>query len=461
MDETISGAGDEAALDHSSAAQGVAGEPGWSLRKLAIRGSLWTFAGYGFNQVVRLGGNIVVAWLLFPEAFGIMGVTFSVLTGLTMFSDVGLGPNIMQNRRGEDPHFLRTAWSVQVIRGGLIFLLTFPLAWVIYLINGQSIFLSMIPVAGLTCAISGFSSVSLFTYNRRLEIGKITILQVAANTLGMAGMIAAVWVVPSVWSLLTAGFVTAVVKLLGSYWYLRDVPMAFEWEHEAVDELVRFGRWIFVGTALTFLVVRLDIFILSGLVGMGVLGLYNIAKSIAVAVIEALGAQANTVLLPVYARLSDRGPEHLRKQTAKLRLMLMAAFLPALWAIAIGGRLFFDVFYDDRYGDAGLMLQLLAAGTVTSVITMTIDPVLLATGNSFRYMLQLASRLALQIIGMSAGAYVGGIIGFIIGLAAADALNYAVLATLVKKYGVWMPLLDGLAFGASALVIGTGWALLW
>jgi len=458
MDETIAGAGEQPSISYAEQSDAFESAP--PLKKLAIRGSLWTLAGYGFNQGIRLAGNIVVAWLLFPEAFGVMGVTFSVLTGLTMFSDVGLGPNIMQNKRGEDPHFLRTAWTVQVLRGLLIFLLTIPLGWVIYLINGQRIFLTVIPVAGLTNVIAGFTSTSIFTYNRRLEIKKITLLQVAANSLGMAGMILAVWLIPSVWSLLTSAFIVAIVKLAGSYWYLPDVRMGLEWDRSAVRELIRFGRWIFVGTALTFMVMRLDIFILSGLVGMGVLGLYNIAKNLALAAVEALGAQANTVLLPVYSRLSDRGGQQLRKQTVKLRLMLMGVFLPPLWALAIGGRLFFHVFYDARYADAGWMLQLMAAGTVASVVTMTIDPVLLAKGDSFRYMLQLASRLVLQVIGMALGAYYGGTVGFIIGLAAADLLNYPVLAGLVRKYGVWLPVLDGLAYGASALVIGLGWFFL-
>jgi len=465
MNETVADAAGESrvsAIESRVSATGSAAEVDSvsPLRKLAIRGSAWTLAGYGFNQGVRLAGNVVVAWLLFPEAFGIMGVTFSVLTGLTMFSDVGLGPNIIQNKRGEDPHFLRTAWTVQVFRGLLIFALTIPLGWVIYFINGQPIFIYVIPVAGLTSVLSGLNSVSIFTYNRRLQIKRITLLQVAANSLGMMGMILAVWLVPSVWSLLASGFIVAIVRLAGSYWYLPDVRMGFEWDTTAVRELVRFGRWIFVSTALTFMVVRLDIFILSGLVGMGVLGLYNIAKSLALAAVEALGAQANTVLLPVYSRLSDKGQDHLRKQTLKLRMTLMAVFLPPLWALAVGGGLFFDMFYDDRYAAAGWMLKLMAAGTVASVVCMTIEPVLLAKGNSFGYMLQLASRLGLQIVGMTIGAYYGGTLGFIIGLAVADLLNYPVLAALVRKYGVWLPALDGAAYAVSALVIGAGWLLL-
>ena len=166
------------------------------------------------------------------------------------------------------------------------------------------------------------------------------------------------------------------------------------------------------------------------------------------------------MLLPVYSRLSDKGGEHLRRQTVKMRLMLMGVFLPPLWALAIGGKLFFGVLYPEKYADAGWMIQMMAAGTVASVVSMTIERVLLAKGDSFRYMLQLASRLVLQIVGMTVGAHLGGTFGFIIGLALADIVNYPVLASLVRKYGVWLPGLDAVAYAASALVIGVGWLLL-
>lgn len=82
-----------------------------SLKKLAIRGMVWTVAGYGASQILRLGSNLILTRLLFPELFGLMTLVNIFITGLHLFSDIGVGPSIIQNKRGDDPVFLNTAWT--------------------------------------------------------------------------------------------------------------------------------------------------------------------------------------------------------------------------------------------------------------------------------------------------------------------------------------------------------------
>src|SRR4051812_36532958 len=81
-------------------------KPAASLKMRALRGSLWTILGYGGSQVLRLAGNVILTRLLFPEAFGQMVLVNVFLQGLHMFSDVGIGPSLIQSKRGDDPDFL-------------------------------------------------------------------------------------------------------------------------------------------------------------------------------------------------------------------------------------------------------------------------------------------------------------------------------------------------------------------
>ena len=72
----------------------------------AARGSVWTAMSFFAAQAFRLGANLILTRLLFPEAFGIMALVTVLLVGLTLFSDMGTGPAIMQSKRGDDPDFL-------------------------------------------------------------------------------------------------------------------------------------------------------------------------------------------------------------------------------------------------------------------------------------------------------------------------------------------------------------------
>lgn len=99
-----------------------------SLRKRALRAGSWNLVAQVASQVMRLGGNLVMARLLLPEMFGVMVIATTVSVLLHLLSDVGLRQNIIQSHRGDDPHFLNTAWTVQIIRGFVLFALTLLLA---------------------------------------------------------------------------------------------------------------------------------------------------------------------------------------------------------------------------------------------------------------------------------------------------------------------------------------------
>jgi hypothetical protein len=71
----------------------------------ALRGSAITAAAYALAQGLRLVSNLILARLLFPEAFGLMALVAVVLTGLQMLSDTGTAPSIARSTRGDDPDF--------------------------------------------------------------------------------------------------------------------------------------------------------------------------------------------------------------------------------------------------------------------------------------------------------------------------------------------------------------------
>ena len=99
-----------------------------SLRNRALKAGSWNLVSLVASQVMRLGGNLIMARLLLPEMFGVMVIATTVSVLLHLLSDVGLRQNIIQSHRGDDPEFLNTAWTVQIIRGFVLFALTLLLA---------------------------------------------------------------------------------------------------------------------------------------------------------------------------------------------------------------------------------------------------------------------------------------------------------------------------------------------
>ena len=133
------------------------GEKG-AMKGLLARGSLWVGIGYGGSQLIRLGGNLVLWRLLYPKAFGIMAIINALMAGLAMFSDIGIGPSIIQNERGADPIYLNTAWTIQAVRGFILAFVAAVAAVPISKFYGEPLLASMLPVVGLGALIAGFNS---------------------------------------------------------------------------------------------------------------------------------------------------------------------------------------------------------------------------------------------------------------------------------------------------------------
>ena len=110
--------------------------PHSSLRESIIRASTWILSGHVVSNIIRLGGNLIMTRLLVPEMFGVMAVANVLITGLQLCSYFGVQHNIIQSHKGDDPSFLNTAWTFQIIRGGIIFFLAICLP-----LNGLAILL--------------------------------------------------------------------------------------------------------------------------------------------------------------------------------------------------------------------------------------------------------------------------------------------------------------------------------
>jgi len=433
--------------------------PERSFKRRIVSGAAWTFFGFGIQQVLRLGANIILARLLFPEAFGVMAIVNVFLQGLQMFSDVGVVPSIIQNPRGEQPEFLRTAWVIGVLRGALLSCVALVIAWPVSQFYNEPRLLVYLPVAALSAVISGFLSSSLFLLNRRLEMGKLVTLNVGCQVIGSGTMIVWSLLAPSIWALVGGGLVTAMSRMLLSHVVAPRPRMRFEFHRDMAGEVFHFGKWIFLSSILGFLVARMDRLVLGKYLTLADLGVYSIAATFSVAAVEAVQAVTMRVVFPVYSHYAREAPQRLRRQTVIVRTGLMAVTLPPCWFLIVFGPELVDLLYDERYLNAGWMLQILASGAVVSAVFIPIDFVLLAMGDSYRFLLMLISRSFWLLVAMVTGGILGGPTGLIIGFAVSPVLYYPFLAGLVRRYNVWLPLLDFGALFVSAVAVGVGFWL--
>ncbi len=424
-----------------------------SLKALSVRSTLWTMTGHGSNEFLRLLSNLVLTRILIPEDFGLMLLVNVFLMGLQLFSDVGIGPSIIQNKRGEEKSFLNTAWTIQVGRGFFLWFIAILAAQPFANFYEQPQLAQILPIAGVAAVIGGFNCTSLFSLNRKLHLGKVTLLAIAQQIVGITVMIVWATIHPTVWALVAGNLTNVLVRAVASHFLIKGHRNRFHWDREASRSLFRFGKWIFLSTAFGFFATRGDHLILGKLISVEELGYFSIATALAAGVITLLTTIGRRVLFPVYARLAERSSEELTKNLVRIRLNLLCMALPPLCLLSIFGDHIVNFLWDPRYEPAGPMLQILSAGGVVRVINTTSIPVLLAVGDSFRHLINTITRSLFLALAMFVGAHYGGTMGCIAGIAVAPILQYPVLSFTIYRYGAWHPALDlGAALLAGTLI---------
>lgn len=424
-----------------------------SLFARALRSSAVTAGGYAASQALRLGANLILTRLLFPEAFGLMALVTVWIVGLTMFSDVGLGPGISRSKRGDDPVFLDTAWTIQAARGGLLWLGTCALAWPAALFYGAPELAVVLPVAGLGLLIGGFSPTRIETANRHLLLGRVTALDLLSQLVGTVVMVLLAWQMRSVWALVLGTLVGTVVRLALMHLYLPGHRDRLRWNADAGRELVSFGKWIFLSTACGFLLSQGDKAILGRFLTLEQLGVYNIGYFLAS--FPMLLGQAVTlrILIPLYRDHHPATGEANFRKMRRLRLGILGGVMALVACMALGGPWVVDLLYDDRYTAAQAVVVAIALVQLPQLIGMTYDQAALAAGDSRTFFWVMAARAGAQTFAFLAGVSLAGLQGALAGQFIAVLLMHGAIIWLARRYRVWDGWIDLVLAVCAALVI--------
>lgn len=433
---------------------------GNGLKARAARGSIITFGGFVLRNFFRLGSNLILTRLLFPEAFGLMALVMIFVSALQLFSDFGLRASIVRSARGDDPDFLNTGWTIQIGRGVLLWLGTCALAWPAAQIYGEPMLATLLPVVGLSAIVAGFNSTKVMTANRHMVLGRLTLMKILSQVLSIVTMIVlAATVLPSVWALVVGTIVGAFAKMVLSHTLLPGPLNRLRLEPTAFTEMFHFGKFIFASTAASFLINHADRAILGGYITLEELSFYTIAFFLANVPVLVNYQLVESILFPIYREKPlTEGVEN-RRKVGLLRFAFFGSLtLLSLFLSAIGVPLI-DFLYDPRYAMAGPIMVLLALSKVPELIIGGYGHLLLAAGDSkafaFLNVVSAIIRTIVLFVGVSQFGLLGGIVAPAIGVL----LSYPLYVHYARQRGGWFPLQDVVLLltgvVAAAVILGS------
>lgn len=343
-------------------------QPG-SLSKKVVRGGLWVFALRIINRGLGFIKTIILARLLSPEDFGLLGIAMLAIATLDTFSQTGFQNALIQKKENIES-YLDTAWTVSAIRGILLFLILFFSAPLVATFFKSPQATLVIKVIAISTLLSGFRNIGILFFQKELEFNKQFVYELSTTLVNLAVAVTLAFMLRNVWALVWGGLAASLVRLFLSY-ILQPYRPRVKFNKDEFKELFGFGKWVLGSSILIFLITQGDDIFVGKMLGVTALGFYQMAYLISNLPATEISHVISRVTFPAYSKLQD---DIKRLQGAYLDVLKLTAFfsIPMAGGIFILAPEFTKVFLGEKWISAvPAMRVLVLAGLIRSIAATT------------------------------------------------------------------------------------------
>ena len=406
-----------------------ADQPHGNLTKSTLSGFAWHYTSFATQAVLQLIVLAVLARLLSPEDFGVLGIAMVFVGFAALFSQLGVGPALIQ-RSELTPIHIRVGFTLSILLSLVLTLIIIAISpWTARFLQNDQV-ADVLSVVSLNFLFAGFGVVSESLLKRNLKFKSMMLASVGSYVFGYACIgITLAWLGYGVWALVGAtlgqSFLNSVLLLI-----LSPIPFSPCLARREMRELLFFGGGFTLAHFLNYSANQGDYFVVGRMMGPGALGVYSRAYQLMMMPAKYFGQVLTVVLFPVMAKLQDERQQLTKTYLSGIAMVtLVSAPLGALM-IATASEIV-EVLLGPKWGDTVIPFQILALGVVARGSYKIDDSLAKALGAMYRR----SARDAVYAAGVVLGSMIGlrwGLAGVAVGVLAAVLMNY-ILALQMSK----------------------------
>lgn len=352
--------------------------PAGGVAERAVKSGFWITLLNVVDRLLRLAMVIVLARILVPAEFGLMGIALLTVAAVRQFSRLGIDAALIQHERTDVDGYLNTAWTVKAVRGVGIAAVTFLLAPSVAAFFGEPRAAPVIRVIALSPLIAGLQNPGVMYLQKQLEFHRQFVFTLSSTVANVAVAVGAAVALQNVWALVYGSLAGSVVTVLVSFLIHGYRPRP-AFDREKAAELLGYGKWIFGSGVLLFLLNQGDDAIVGWLLGAGALGFYQIAYRFSNAPATEVTHTISRVVFPTYSQI-QADTEKLRIGYFRTLHVVSAVTFPMATGIILVAPAFVRTFLGEQWVPMVLAMQLLAVWGGVRALGATIGPLFRAIG---------------------------------------------------------------------------------
>ncbi len=422
------------------------------------QGLVWMYLSAAVGGVSKLAVLAILARLLTPRDFGLMGIALICTSLVERLGQVGVGPALVQ-RASLDADDVVTGAVLSVLCGLIMTAAVWLAAPAVAQFFREPLVSPIVRVLALAFFIDGLGVTSDALIQRSLQFRTMMLVENVSYILGIGLVGAALAAIGlGVWALVASHVAMRSLRVALLYWFAPRVEGRGRFNSSRLRGLLYMGGGFSLGRMLNFASLQGDNFVVGRLLGIEALGFYSRAYQLMALPAVYVAQVLERVLFPVMAKQQE--------SREKIRGVYLSALeLLTLVSLPVGVLLFFgaapivECIFGPRWGAVVPLLSVLCFGVFFRTAYKCSDTVARSLGAVYRYAFQQGVYAAAILGGSAVGAVLDGPRGVALGVVCALAINYAMMTRLsarlleISPAELWRAHLSGVLASASVGVV--------
>ena len=369
-------------------------------------GAGWMVAFRWTDRLIGLASLALLARLLAPADFGLVGYAMVVIGLLDLFTEMSTDAALIR-ARDATPADYDAAFTLNVLRGlalgALIAALAVPAArfFAEPRLVGVMLALALVPI------LQGGENVGIVDFRRHLAFDReFRFLLVTRVVATLATIALALWL-RTYWALVAGTLLRAALRAALSYGFH---PMRPRWSFARVGAMFRYSRWMIVQNLASGLHRKLPAFVVGRAAGSDALAFFNVANEIAELSATELAAPMRRALFPGLAHVAGNR-EHLAAMLVAATGVMALLTLPVPIGLALVAPDLVPLFLGAQWTDAIALLQPLCLAAAVGAFSTNSQLAYLASSRSHIAASASTIRLVLLLPALAAVAPTFGAVG--------------------------------------------------
>lgn len=415
---------------YAGVAQNAQGGRRASLTDRTISGMLWNMSGAMAQAALQLAIVSVLARLLAPEDFGLVGAAVVVIEFCQIFTQIGVGPAIVQRSDLREEH-VRAGFTLSlligVVFGGLLYLAAPGLARFFRMENLSPV----VRVLALGYPLAGPTVVAESLLLRHMQFRKLVTVEVLSHALsyGVVGILLAAlgW---GVWALVAAYVSQIGIRALG-FFLVGSLGVGFSLDKTALRHLLTYGVGFSLARIANYAAVQGDNVVVGRWLGAGALGIYGRAYCFVSMPANLFGTVVDRVIFPAMALVQNDRPK-LAEAYARATALVAMITLPLSAVLFALAPEIVRMLLGPHWDSVIMPFRILVTVLVFRTSYKMSDSLTRATGAVYRRAWRQWLYAGAVFLGAGLGQF-WGTPGVAVGVAAAIVLNFVLMLQLSLK----------------------------